>query len=108
MKVNIESLHFDADKKLLTFVQSHVEKLIHFYESINGAEVILRLDNSSDTENKVVEIKLLIKGHDLFAKKQCKSFEEACDSAVEALKSQVIKHKEKVNSHKVKAELIEE
>jgi putative sigma-54 modulation protein len=96
MTVKIQSLHFDADKKLLAFVEERVDKLTHLYDGIINSEVILKLDKSDDAENKIAEIKLHIAGHDLFAKKQCKSFEEAVDTSIDALKSQVKKHKEKV------------
>jgi putative sigma-54 modulation protein len=96
MDIKIQSIHFDADKKLLDFIREKVSKLDAINDNIVGAEVILRLDKSSDTENKVGEIKLLVKGADLFVKKQCKSFEEAIDSGVEAMRKQVQKHKEKL------------
>jgi putative sigma-54 modulation protein len=69
MKVKIQSLHFDADRKLLDFIDEKVNKLVTFNSSILDAEVILRLENSSTTDNKVVEIKLLVPGPDLFAKR---------------------------------------
>ena len=96
MTVKIQSVHFDADKKLLDFVQERVDKLTHFYDGIIKSEVILKLDKADSTDNKIAEIKLHIRGNDLFAKKQCKSFEEAVDTSIEALKKQVKKHKEKV------------
>ncbi len=96
MTITVQSVHFDADKKLISFVNEKVEKLSHFFDNIIGAEVILRLDKSSTSDNKIAEIKLLIPGNDLFAKRQCKTFEEAADSAVAALKTQIKKHKEKV------------
>lgn len=99
MKVNlkISSLHFDADKKLLAFVQEKVDKLGQYYDKIIDGDVILKIDNNSTGENKIAEIKLSVPGNDIFAKKQCKSFEEATDSAVEALRRQLKKHKEKLN-----------
>ncbi len=96
MTVKIQSLHFDADKKLVEFIQERIDKLTHFYDGIITSDVILRVDKSSEAENKVAEIKVHIAGNDLFAKKQCKSFEEAVDTSIEALKIQVKKHKEKV------------
>jgi putative sigma-54 modulation protein len=96
MKVKIQSIHFDADVKLLQFVEGRVDKLGHFYNEIIASEVFLKLDKNSNTENKVAEIKLHIPGNDFFVKKQCKSFEEATDTAVEALTRQLKKHKEKV------------
>ena len=53
----------------------------------------LRLDKGDSHENKVAEIKLLVPGNDLFAKRQCKTFEEATDLAVEALRRQLKKQK---------------
>lgn len=100
MNIQIQTLHFDADKKLIEFVKEKVGKLANMYDGIVGSEVIMRIDNSSDTENKVAEIKLFIRGNDLFAKKQCKTFEEAIDLSVEAVGRQVLKHKEKVRGYK--------
>ncbi len=96
MTVKIQSVHFDADKKLLAFVEERVDKLTHYYDGIIKSEVILKLDKGDSAENKIAEIKLHIAGNDLFAKKQCKSFEEAVDTSIDALKAQVKKHKEKV------------
>jgi putative sigma-54 modulation protein len=96
MTVKIQSVHFDADKKLLDFIQERVDKLNLYYDGIINSEVTLKLDKSEGTDNKIAEIKLHIAGNDLFAKKQCKSFEEAIDTSIDALKTQVKKHKEKV------------
>ena len=95
MEIKIHSLKFNADAKLLKFIETKVNKLGQYYEHIIGAEVTLRLDKSETTENKVVELKLEIPGNDLFSKKQAKSFEEATDLAAEALRRQVKKTKEK-------------
>ena len=96
MTIKIQSVHFDADKKLLGFVNQKVEKLNTFYDGIINSEIILRLDKSNSASNKIAEIKMHGKGHEFFAKKQCASFEEATDQACEALRSQVTKHKEKI------------
>ena len=99
MTINIQSVHFDADKKLLDFVTEKVSKLNTFYDGIIKHEVILRLDKSSNTDNKIAEIKISGKGIDFFAKKQCVSFEEAIDLVCEALKTQLKKHKNKILEH---------
>lgn len=98
MKVNISSVHFDADQKLLNFIEEKVGKLETFYDKIIDSTVVLKIDKSSDKENKVAEIRLAVPGKDLFAKKQCKTFEEAVDAAVEALRRQVRKQKTKENA----------
>jgi putative sigma-54 modulation protein len=95
MDIQVHSVHFTADKKLVDFVNEKVGKLALFFDNIIASEVYLRLDKSQDGENKIAEVKILIPGKELFAKKQCKSFEEAADLAVEALRKQVHKHKEK-------------
>ena len=97
MTINIQSVHFYADKKLLGFVNEKVSKLNTFYDGIINSEIILRLDKSSTSENKIAEIKMHGKGQEFFAKKQCATFEEATDLACEALKTQVKKYKEKIN-----------
>ena len=73
--------HFTADKKLIAFVTEKVSKLELFFDNIIACEVYLRLDKSSEKENKLAEIKLLIPGKTLLAKKQCKTFEEAFNTA---------------------------
>ncbi len=94
MKVNINSVHFKTDKRLDSFITEKVEKLSDLYDGIIGSEVTLRVNNG-DVENKITEIRLLVPGNDLFAKKQSKSFEEATDIAVDALRKQLTRHKEK-------------
>lgn len=95
MDIKIQSIHFDADKKLLAFIQEKVKKLTKYHDGIIGAEVFLRLEKSSDKDNKITEIKLLVPGGDLFAKRQCSTFEEATDLSVEAITTQIKKQKEK-------------
>jgi putative sigma-54 modulation protein len=96
MKITINTVKFDADRKLILFVQNKVKKLTKFFDDIVGAEVFLKLENVQDTDNKVVEIKVDVPGGSLFSRKQSKSFEESTDLAVNALKLQVIKRKEKI------------
>ena len=96
MKVKITSVHFKTDQKLDEFIQEKVGKLSGFYDGIIGSEAILRIDNHDKQENKVAEIRLKVRGNDLFAKKQSKTFEEAIDSSVEALRRQLKKYKEKL------------
>ncbi len=95
MNIQIHSVRFDADKKLIDFVHQKLEKLTQFDEDIVYVEVYLRLDKDQDRENKISEIRLELPGGPLFAKKQSKTFEEATDEAIDALKKQITKHKQK-------------
>lgn len=100
MKLQIHSVHFDADQKLLDYIQKKVDKIETFYDSVTSGEVYLRLHKDSESkENKVVEIKLFVPGTSLFAKETALSFEAATDVAVDALKVQIKKHKDKILSH---------
>jgi putative sigma-54 modulation protein len=97
MSTKVHSVHFDADIKLIDFINSKVSKLSLFYDQIVTSEVYLRLDNAQDKSNKVAEVRLLLPGKELFAKKQSRTFEEATDLAVEALRRQVRKYKGKIS-----------
>jgi putative sigma-54 modulation protein len=96
MNIQIHSVRFDADKKLIDFVNQKLVKLTQFSEGIVSAEVYLRLDKDQERENKVSEIKLEYPRGPLFARKQSKTFEEATDQAIDALKKQITKHKAKL------------
>src|ERR1700712_2613736 len=95
MKITVQSIRFNADKKLLDFIQRKVDKLDTFYDQITSGEVYLKLENVEDEANKITEIKLMLPGNQIFAKEQCKTFEEATDLAVECLRKQIEKHKQK-------------
>jgi putative sigma-54 modulation protein len=97
MDIKVQAVHFTADQKLIDYVESKISKLNLFNDHIVTSEVFLRLDNTTEIENKIVEIKLHLPGKELFAKKQAKSFEEAVDLSSEALRKQVLKEKEKVS-----------
>ncbi|MDM8003824.1 MAG: ribosome-associated translation inhibitor RaiA [Bacteroidota bacterium] len=96
MNIQIHSLRFDADKKLLDFVTQKVNKLAQLSDDIVNAEVFLRLDKDDERENKITEIKVEYPRGPLFARKQSKTFEEATDLVVDALKRQIVKQKGKM------------
>jgi len=95
----MNSIHFDADQKLIDFIQKKVDKLETFYDRIIDGEVIMKVENDDSRENKVFEIKLNIPGAQLFAKENAKSFEAGADEAVESLRRQLKKKKEKFATH---------
>ncbi len=99
MKLQMHSIRFDADQKLIDFIQKRGNKLDKFFDRIIDGEVFMRLDKDNNMENKIIEIKLNIPKNQLFAKERAKSFEAATDLAIDALKKQILKHKEKMMSH---------
>jgi len=99
MKVQMHSIRFDADQKLIDFIQRKLDKLETFYDRIIDGEVFMRLEVDDARENKLIEVKINIPGEQLFAKTQAKSFEAAADEAAGALKRQLLKYKKKQFSH---------
>ena len=98
MKIRVQSIHFNADKKLLEFIQRKVDKLDQYFDQIISGEVYLKLENVDDEANKISEIKLNVPGMTMFAKEQCKTFEEATDLSIESLRKQITKHKDKTRA----------
>jgi putative sigma-54 modulation protein len=98
MKVNLHAVNFNVDKKLVDFVQEKIDKLEKYYDKIVSADVFLKLENTSDKENKIVEIKINVPGDDFVVKKIAKSFEEGTDLAVDSLERVLVKRKEKLRT----------
>mgnify|MGYP005854414513 FL=1 len=96
MKLQMHSIHFDADRKLIDFIQKKADKLDTFYDQIIDGEVFMRIDKNENNKNKIIEIKLNVPGKQFFAKQQDDSFEAAADEAIEGLRRQIKKYKEKV------------
>ncbi|MGV6829803.1 MAG: ribosome hibernation-promoting factor, HPF/YfiA family [Flavobacteriales bacterium] len=95
MKVNVQTPHFSADKKLISFINKKLSKLELFYDRIIFADVFLKVENVKDKGNKLVEMLISIPGDDVVAKKEAKTFEEGIDECVKALERQLKKRKEK-------------
>lgn len=99
MKLQIHSIRFDADDKLIDLIKKKLIKLETFYDRIIDGEVFLRIENDEFRINKIIEIKLNIPGDQLFAKERARSFEIGADEATEALRRQIKKFKEKQMIH---------
>jgi putative sigma-54 modulation protein len=100
MRVQTEAIHFSADIKLLSAIESKLAKLENFFDKIIEAKVILKLENSGQIRDKIAEIKLHLPNGIIFIKETSKSFEAAIDKALVSLKRQLVKHKEKVTSRR--------
>jgi putative sigma-54 modulation protein len=98
MKVDIQSIHFTADYKLLDFVTKKMEKLQTFYDGIKSTDVYLKVEKDSEKENKTVEVKINMNGNSIFAKEQASTFEAATDLVLDKLVAQVKKYKEKIEA----------
>ncbi|MDQ3192100.1 MAG: ribosome-associated translation inhibitor RaiA [Bacteroidota bacterium] len=96
MTRDIQTVNFNADQTLIDFVNERITKLHQYFDGIVAIEAYLKLDNNSEEDNKIAEIRVFIPGNDLFAKKKGKTFEEAIDQVLDSVKRQVQKHKEKI------------
>ena len=97
MNVNIQTVHFDADQKLIDYVKQKLEKLTQFHDRIINVDVFLKLDNVVHTiKDKIAEIRVHVPRADFFVKSSSKSFEASFDEAFESLVNQIKRKKEKL------------
>jgi putative sigma-54 modulation protein len=99
MKVNVHAVNFAVDKKLLDFIQIRMDKLEKYYDKIVSSDVFLKVEKTSEKENKIVEVKIHVPGDDFMVKKQCKTFEEAIEISGESIERLLLKRKEKIRTH---------
>ena len=99
MEIRIQSIHFDADKKLLEHIEERVQKLSTIFERIVDIDVYLKFESaSSQVKDKTAELKINLPGATLFATSTNKSFEEAIDHDLSSIKRQLKKYKEKIKN----------
>ena len=95
MDLRIQTVHFNADKKLIEFIEKKLTKIEKMWDAIQAFEVTLKIDKDEASANKVVDIKVIVPGADIVSRKQSPTFEEAVDLLIDVLQRQVIKAKEK-------------
>jgi putative sigma-54 modulation protein len=101
MKINVQSVHFTADSKLLNFIDRRLSRLSRLFDRIENAEVTLRLqDNGGKVQEKITEIRLHVPGGWLMDKKTGRSFETAVNASLDTLKRQLVRHKEKSGEYR--------
>ena len=98
MEITIQSIHFEASKKLEAFIQKKVSRLSKFNDDVHLADVTLKVVKPETNDNKDASIRLLLSRSELFAHETADTFEEAIDKCVNKLERQVVKHKEKQRS----------
>ncbi|MCG9899040.1 MAG: ribosome-associated translation inhibitor RaiA [Hydrotalea sp.] len=97
MNVNIQTVHFDADGKLLDYVNRKIQKIGTFHDRILKVDVFLKLDNVvHNIKDKVAEIRVQVPRQQFFVKATSKSFEESFDNALDSLSNQIKRKKEKM------------
>lgn len=96
MNVNIQTVRFDADTRLMEYVNRKLAKLETFHDRIIKVNVFLKLDNVVHTiKDKIAEIRIHVPRHEFFVKSTSKSFEESFDNAFESIVNQLKRKKQK-------------
>ena len=98
MKVSVNAVNFSVDRKLVVFIQERLTKLEKYYDKVVSADVFLKVEKTSEKENKVVEVKIHVPGDDFMVKKQYRTFEEALEVSAESIERLLVKRKEKVRT----------
>ena len=58
MKVNVHAVNFNIDKKLVDFIDERMSKLEKYYDKVISSDAFLKVENISEKENKIVELKV--------------------------------------------------
>ena len=96
MNVNIQTVHFDADSRLIEYVNQKLKKLSNFTDRIIRVNVFLKLDNVMHAvKDKIAEIRIHVPRHNFFVKSTSKSFEESFDDTFDSIVIQIKKNKER-------------
>ena len=98
MKISVQSVNLNISNDLVNYIEKKVNNLEKFHDHIIGAEVFLKVQSTSEKENKLVDVKMNLPGVDIVAKKQSKTFEEAASLAIDSVKRQLVKRKEKLRA----------
>ncbi len=93
MEINIKSLKFDADQKLIAFVEKKVARLERFYEGLTEVNVTMTLLHEPD--NKDVKLQIHIPGEELIIQRNAKTFEDAVTECADAMKEKLTRAREK-------------
>lgn len=99
MKIQVHTVQFTADQKLLDFIERKVEKLHRFFDRIIHTEVYLSLDaGKGNVKNKIAKVKIGVPGNQIIVSESSTLFEESVDLAIQSAGRQLKRHKEKIRN----------
>lgn len=95
MMIQLQAVNFSLKTNVSTFINKRLQKLELYHDHLINVDVYMKVENASEKENKVVELRVHVPGEEFLVKKICKSFEESVDSAAKTVERLLIKNKEK-------------
>ena len=98
MELKIHSVGFAVDGKLKEHIAEKLEKKLKYNNRVVSNDVYLKLENTGQIKEKIVEIKTQIPGNTVFVADSHKTFEGAFDKSFEALKRQLKKYNERLKA----------
>lgn len=93
MDIRIQTLKFDADQKLIDYIEKKLSKLPKYYDGVSKVEVVLSL--LPDHDNKNVKMIVEVPGNQVVVERHSDKFEKAIIDCVDVLKDLLVKVKEK-------------
>jgi ribosomal subunit interface protein len=94
MELQIHSVGFSADAKLEEYIDKKISKIEKYHHKIISVDIYLKLENTGQIRDKIIESKIQIPGQTLYAESSHKTFEAACDKLTDTIKRQLKKQKE--------------
>jgi len=95
MEIRVQSIKFNADQKLLDYIDKKISKIEKFYDGIVSVEVIMSLLNEAD--NKNVKVNVAVPGTSVVVERNADTFENAVTECADILKEKLTRLKEKRN-----------
>lgn len=93
MEIKVQSIKFNADQKLLDFIDKKLGKLNKFDDGIIRTEVNLSL--LADHDNKNVKVMVFVPGNEIVVERNADTFENAVVECAGILKDLLVSEKEK-------------
>lgn len=96
MKIDIQTVGFEAEQELLDFTDEKINKLSRFFENITGIDVYLKSVQDDNDQTKIAEVKVFLPGPSIYGASQTNTFRGSLDEAIDKVKKQLVKRNEQM------------
>jgi putative sigma-54 modulation protein len=96
MNLIIHGHHVDVTPALRAYVQDKLERVRRHFDQVIEADVLLSVQ---DKLRQKAEIRLRVRGNNLYAEQTDEDMYAAIDALVDKLDRQVLRHKDRVKNH---------